>query len=86
MTDRKADQAPEWPTRDVRRFNRVLNLLEFLAVFLLPGWIYPGLPGKPSEERRLQFVTWAIIAVIAGALALGAWLTGLIPAGNPRHP
>jgi hypothetical protein len=63
----------------MRRLNRVLNVLEFLAVTLLPGWMYPGLPGRPSEERRLQFVTWAIVATVVGALMLGAWLTGLIP-------
>jgi hypothetical protein len=79
-------RATGWPPADVVRFNRVLDVLELAAAFLLPGWIYSRWPGRPSEERRLEFLTWLVVASVIALLALGAWLAGLItlvPAPRP---
>jgi hypothetical protein len=63
------------------RFNRVLNVLDLAASLLLPDSVYPWWPSRPSEERRLRFVAWALVAGCIAVLALGAWIAGLIPPG-----
>ena len=90
----RSDDAPghrdppvgEWPPPAVRRFNRMLKVLEVVATLLLPNWVQPQWPGRGTPERRLEFLTWLVIASVVALLVLGAWLAGLIPPGPSRRP
>jgi hypothetical protein len=66
-------------------FNGVRRALEFLARLLFPNLVEPQSKSE-REARDLQTLIELVLLVVVGLLALGAWLTGLVPPGTPRHP